>query len=155
MEIPMTRTNATPEAYGILLLRVSLGLMFIAHSVILKLMTFSLAGTAQYFESLGLPTFLAYATFWVEFIGGVLLVLGVQSRLVALALLPVLFGAFWVHAGNGWVFSAQGGGWEYPLYLIVLSVAQALLGDGVYALSPSRPLALGRRAPSSVGRAVA
>ena len=102
-------------------------------------MTFTLAGTAQYFESLGLPAFLAYATFWAELIGGVLLVLGVQSRWVALALLPVLFGAAWVHIGNGWVFSGQGGGWEYPLYLIVLSVAQALLGDGAYALQALTP----------------
>ena len=151
----MTRNTHTPESYGILLLRVSLGLMFIAHSVVLKWLTFGLPGTAQYFESLGLPAALAYATFWAEFIGGVLLVLGVQSRWVALTLLPVLFGALWVHAGNGWVFSNQGGGWEYPLYLIVLSVGQALLGDGAHALSPSRPLSFGRQAPSPLGRAAA
>ena len=151
----MTRNTPTPEAYGILLLRVSLGLMFIAHSLVLKWLTFTLAGTAQYFESLGLPAALAYATFWAELAGGVLLVLGVQSRWVALALLPVLLGALWVHAGNGWVFSGAGGGWEYPLYLIVLSVAQALLGDGAHALSPSRRLSFGRPAPSPLGRAAA
>jgi putative oxidoreductase len=140
---PMIQTNLSSAAYGTLLLRVSLGVMYIAHSLVLKWMTFGLAGTAQYFESLGLPALLAYATVFAELIGGVLLVLGVQSRWVALALLPVLFGAAWVHIGNGWVFSAQGGGWEYPLYLIVLSVAQALLGDGAHALSPSRRLSLG------------
>ncbi len=144
----MTHTDTSSTAYGTLLLRVSLGVMYIAHSVVLKWMTFGLAGTAQYFESLGLPAALAYATFFAEFIGGVLLVLGIQSRWVALALLPVLFGAAWVHIGNGWVFSAQGGGWEYPLYLIVLSVAQALLGDGAHALSPSRPLPLAPAARS-------
>jgi putative oxidoreductase len=137
----MTHTSTSSTAYGTLLLRVSLGVMYIAHSAILKWLTFGLAGTAQYFESLGLPASLAYATFFAELIGGVMLVLGIQTRWVALALLPVLFGAAWVHIGNGWVFSAQGGGWEYPLYLIVLSVAQALLGDGAHALSPSRPLA--------------
>jgi len=137
----MTHTSTSSTANGVLLLRVSLGVMYIAHSVILKWLTFGLAGTAQYFESLGLPASLAYATFFAELIGGVMLVLGIQARWVALALLPVLFGAAWVHIGNGWVFSAQGGGWEYPLYLIVLSVAQALLGDGAHALSPSRPLA--------------
>lgn len=138
----MTRNETTSTAYGALLLRVSLGVMFIAHSLVLKWMTFTLAGTAQYFESIGLPAFLAYVTFFAELIGGILLVLGVQSRWVALGLLPILAGATWVHLGNGWVFSAPGGGWEYPLYLIVLSVAQALLGDGAYALSPSRPLTL-------------
>jgi putative oxidoreductase len=136
----MTRNDTASTAYGTLLLRVSLGIMFIAHSLVLKWMTFTLAGTAQYFESIGLPGPLAYATFFAELIGGVLLVLGVQSRWVSLALLPILAGATWVHLGNGWVFSAPGGGWEYPLYLIVLCVAQALLGDGAYALSPSRQL---------------
>lgn len=134
--------QSSSNAYGVFLLRVSLGIMFIAHSLVLKLMTFTLAGTAQYFESLGLPAFLAYATFFAELIGGIMLVLGVQSRWVALALLPVLAGAAWVHIGNGWLFSAPGGGWEYPLYLIVLSVAQALLGDGAYALKPSSRLLL-------------
>lgn len=138
----MTRNETTSTAYGALLLRVSLGVMFIAHSLVLKWMTCTLAGTAQYFESIGLPGPLAYVTFFAELIGGILLVLGVQSRWVALGLLPILAGATWVHLGNGWVFSAPGGGWEYPLYLIVLSVAQALLGDGAYALSPSRPLTL-------------
>jgi putative oxidoreductase len=131
--------------YAALLLRVALGIMFLAHSVILKLMTFTLAGTAQFFESLGLPAPLAYLTFAAEAIGGALLVLGVQSRLAALALVPVLLGATWVHAGNGWVFSGANGGWEYPLFLIVVSLGVALLGDGAYALRP----AIGRSAAAA------
>jgi putative oxidoreductase len=55
-----------------------------------------------------------------------LLVLGIQTRIVALALLPILAGATWVHSGNGWVFENAGGGWEYPLFLIVLNVVVAL-----------------------------
>jgi putative oxidoreductase len=125
--------------YAATLLRVSLGAMFIAHSLILKYFVFTLPGTAQFFGSLGLPPALAYATFWAELIGGVLLVAGVGSRWVALALVPVLAGATWVHAGNGWVFSAQNGGWEYPVFLIVASLVQALLGDGRYALANALP----------------
>jgi putative oxidoreductase len=124
--------------YATLLLRVALGVMFFAHSVVLKLMTFTLAGTAQFFVSLGLPAWLAYATFLAETVGGVLLVLGVQTRWVALALSPILLGAVWVHSGNGWVFSADNGGWEYPAFLLLLCFIQALLGDGAYALSRSR-----------------
>jgi putative oxidoreductase len=111
---------------GAALLRVSLGAMFIAHSVLLKYFTFTLAGTAQYFASIGLPAFLAYAVFAAEAVGGVLLVLGIRTRWVALALVPVLLGAAWVHSGNGWVFSAPNGGWEYPLFLIVVSFVVAL-----------------------------
>lgn len=139
--MPLSHTRTDFTDYGVTLLRVSLGVMYLAHSVVLKLLTFGLAGTAGYFTSIGLPGWLAYLTFAAEAAGGVMLVLGIQARWVALALIPALAGAIlWVHGANGWVFTAPGGGWEYPLYLIVLSVAQALLGDGHYALSPSRRL---------------
>ena len=121
--------------YAATVLRVSLGFMYIAHSVVLKHFTFTLSGTAQFFESLGLPGALAYATFWAELIGGLLLIAGIGSRWVALALVPILAGATWVHAANGWVFSAQNGGWEYPVFLIAASVVLALLGDGKFALT--------------------
>lgn len=122
-------------AYAALILRVSLGVMYVAHSLVLKHYTYTLAGTVQFFGSLGLPAALAYATFWAELVGGVALVLGTGTRSVALLLIPILVGALWVHAGNGWVFSAANGGWEYPLFLIVVSFVAALLGDGKYALA--------------------
>ena len=129
----------TPAIVGDTLLRVTLGIMFIAHSVVLKYFTFTLAGTAQYFASIGLPASLAYVVFAAEAVGGVLLVLGLYTRWVSLALIPVLLGALWVHAGNGWVFNAPNGGWEYPLFLIVISVVVAL-----QAMVPAaRPLAAG------------
>lgn len=117
-----------------LTLRVVLGVVALAHSLYLKLVVFTLAGTAQFFESSGLPGLLAYAVFTVELLGGVALLLGFQARLAALALLPVLVGATWFHSGNGWLFTNSGGGWEYPLVLALLSVIQLLLGSGSYAL---------------------
>lgn len=126
--------------YGATLLRIALGAMFMAHGVILKLLTFGLAGTAAFFETLGYPGWLAYVVFAAEAVGGGLLILGVQTRWIALALLPIVLGATATHAGNGWVFTAANGGWEYPAYLSVLCLAQALVGDGAYALSPSRGL---------------
>jgi putative oxidoreductase len=125
-----TAVIKTPALVGDTLLRVALGIMFIAHSVLLKYFTFTLAGTAQYFDSIGLPASLAYVVFALEAIGGVLLVLNIATRWVALALVPVLLGAMWVHLGNGWVFSAPNGGWEYPLFLIVVSVVVALQSYG-------------------------
>jgi putative oxidoreductase len=119
--------NAKQHVLAANSLRITLGIMYLAHSIVLKYFTFTLAGTAQFFESLGLPAFLAYAVFAAEAIGGILLVLGIQTRIVALALIPVLAGAVWVHAGNGWVFNANGGGWEYPVFLIVVSAVTALL----------------------------
>ncbi len=118
---------------GITVLRVSLGTMYIAHAL-LKLVVFSLAGTSQYFASVGLPADLAYPVFVVELVGGIALVLGLYAPQVALALVPVLAGAAWVHLPNGWVHTSPGGGWEYPLFLMLSSVALWLLGDGAFAL---------------------
>ena len=120
--------------YAALLLRVALGAMFIAHAL-LKYYVFTLPGTAQFFQSIGLPGALAYATFWAELAGGALILAGVYSRWVAVALIPVLIGATWAHAGNGWLFTAANGGWEYPAFLTVAAAALALLGDGRFAVS--------------------
>ncbi len=134
----MSSTETAATQLGVLLLRLALGAMFLAHSVVLKLLTYGLPGTAQFFIAVGLPGWLAYVTFACEAAGGVLLVLGVQTRWVALALSPFLIGALvTVHFANGWVFTAANGGWEYPAYLFVLCVAQALVGDGAYAWKPS------------------
>src|SRR5688572_19041925 len=125
----------SPQQAGTALLRISLGLMFIAHGLILKYFTFTLAGTAQFFASIGLPGPLAYLVFLAETVGGILLLINFRTRWVALALLPVLFGAAWVHIGNGWVFSNANGGWEYPLFLIVITIVVALQAEPVRASS--------------------
>lgn len=122
------------------LLRVALGLMFIAHSWLLKLFVFTLPGTVKFFGAIGLPEWFAYVVFAAEAIGGILLVLGIQARWVALALVPILAGATWAHWSNGWMFGYTNGGWEYPLYLTLLAVAQFMLGDGSYVLMRSTPL---------------
>ena len=122
--------------YAALLLRVSLGIMFIGHGL-MKVFLFTLPGTAQFFEKVGFPGWTAYPVTTLEIVGGLLLVAGVYSRVVAAALIPVLIGAAMVHVGNGWVFSAPNGGWEYPVFLIVIAAVVALLGDGAYALKPA------------------
>jgi putative oxidoreductase len=128
----MIETRTAP--YAALVLRLSLGVMFVAHAL-LKLLVFTLPGTVQFFQSLGLPGPLAYVVFTAELLGGVLLIAGYKTRWVAAALVPILLGSTWAHVGNGWVFSAPNGGWEYPLFLTAAAVVQVLLGGGAYALS--------------------
>ena len=118
---------------GATLLRVALGSMWIAHAL-LKLLVFTLPGTAQYFASIGLPGALAYPVFAAELIAGVALLLGVYARQVALALLPIMLAAAWVHLPNGWVHTSPNGGWEYPVFLAVASLVLWLVGDGAWAL---------------------
>ena len=126
------------------LLRITLGVMYLTHSIVLKVFTFGFAGTAGYFASLGLPSATAYVVIAAEAVGGMLLLANVRTAWVSLGLLPVLFGALWVHSGNGWVFSAAGGGWEYPLFLIVVSVAGALQAFAARAVGvPATSRALG------------
>jgi putative oxidoreductase len=128
-------SDARLAPMGALTLRVALGVMYLAHGVVLKLLTFGLPGTAGFFSKVGLPGWLAYATFAAEAVGGVLLILGIWTRWIALSLMFPLIGAIiWVHGGNGWLFTAPGGGWEYPAFLLAASVALALLGDGAYAI---------------------
>ena len=119
--------------YAAFVLRVSLGAMFIAHAL-LKYAVFTLPGTAKFFESLGLPGPLAYATFAAELVGGTLILAGIGTRYVSAALVPVLLGALWAHAGNGWLFTSANGGWEYPAFLAAAATVLALLGDGKFAL---------------------
>jgi putative oxidoreductase len=133
---PSAPSTSSSTELGITVLRVSLGVMWIAHAL-LKLLVFSLPGTAQYFTSIGFAGFLAYPVFAAELLGGIALVLGLYARQAALALLPVMAVAAWVHLPNGWVHTSAGGGWEYPVFLIAASIALWLLGDGAAALKRS------------------
>ncbi|ARU54309.1 putative membrane protein [Oleiphilus messinensis] len=119
-----------------LLLRLTLGSVLLAHSLYLKWVVFTLQGTADYFSSIGLASWLAYVVFAAEVVAGVALLLGVATRWVALGVIPILLGATVVHWGNGWLFTRTGGGWEYPLVLTLMAVIQFYLGSGRLALKP-------------------
>jgi putative oxidoreductase len=117
-----------------LILRVSMGVMFLAHGLVLKVLTFTPAGTAAYFESIGYPGFLGYAVIAAEIAGGLALIAGFRVRLVSLLFVPLMIGAVLQHTGNGWVFSSPNGGWEFPVFWTVLLFVQALLGNGALAV---------------------
>ena len=130
---PSFLQNERNSRLAIALLRVALGSMFVAHGL-LKVFVFTLPGTAGFFESLGLPGFLAYVVAPAEILAGAALLLGYRTRVVAMAMVPILLGASMVHLGNGWLFTAPKGGWEYPVYLVVAAIAQSLLGSGAFSL---------------------
>ncbi|MXN63737.1 DoxX family membrane protein [Stappia sp. GBMRC 2046] len=122
---------------GAMLLRVALGIMWIAHAS-LKFLVFGIAGFASWLESQGLPSIFAWPVPLMEIILGLAMVFGVYSRYAAILLIPILLTATTVHLGNGWVFSNEGGGWEYPVFLFVAMLAHILIGDGSHAIKPSR-----------------
>ena len=121
-----------------LLLRLGLGTMFVAHGL-LKVFVFTLPGTVGFFEQVGFPGWTAYIVTFAEIGGGAALIAGIGVRAISLALLPVLLGAVFVHFGSGWVFSNPNGGWEYPAFLALVSIAVALLGPGKYVIRMPAP----------------
>lgn len=135
---PQTLASVANADLAATILRVSMGAMFLAHAW-LKFAIFTPAGTMTYFESLGLPGGLAWLVMLAELAGGIALILGVATRWVALALVPVILGSIYTpHGAAGFFFSNPGGGWEFPAFWAVALIAQALLGDGAFALKRSR-----------------
>jgi len=125
----MKHSSHSLPRYGAATLRVAIGLVMLAHAAA-KYFLYTLPGTAAFFAQHGFPGWTAYPVFLLEMVGGALLLLGWQTRWVSVALLPVMLGAWLVHAPNGWMFTAPNGGWEYPAFLILALAAQAMLGNG-------------------------
>ena len=124
-----TISNSFASTWGLSLLRIHFGVILLAHGW-LKISVFTIAGTVGYFASLGLPSIVAYLTIFGEIAAGVALIAGIQTRLASILSVPILLGATFVHLGNGWLFSAEGGGWEFPASLTVIAIAIALMGSG-------------------------
>lgn len=132
----MLKTYTAP--YAALLLRVSLGLLFLAHAGA-KIFLFTIPGFVAYFASLGMSAPMAYAILTLETLGGLALILGIYAPLVALPLaLEILGTIVIVHGANGWMSGNPGGGWEFPALWAVSLVALFLIGDGPYALRPTQ-----------------
>ena len=133
-------TGSNSPDHAATVLRLALGTMWITHAL-LKIFVYTLPGAAQFFASVGLPGFMVYPVVAMELAGGTALLLGFYGRQASLLLAPILLTAAWVHLPNGWVFSNPKGGWEYPVFLLVASLVQWLLGDGKWALRRSNLLA--------------
>ena len=130
---PVAAVRAGNAEIAALVLRVSMGVLFLAHAW-LKIAVFTPAGTAEFFASLGFPGPLAYVVIAAELLGGLALIAGIGTRFVSLALVPVLLGSIYApHGAAGFFFSNAGGGWEFPAFWAIALVVQALLGDGAYS----------------------
>ena len=122
------------QALGLTITRIALGMILFAHGYFLKVETLTIEGTVGFFENIGLPAIAAYLVIAGEILGGIALILGAFTRQAAWLSLPILLGATWMHLGNSWVFSAEGGGWEFPILLVALAIAVGLGGAGKYAI---------------------
>src|SRR3954469_2702578 len=123
---------------ALLVLRVVVGLFFAGHGAQKLFGSFGghgLAGTAGFFDSIGMRPGRrnAMAAGWSEFLGGVLLVLGLLSPLAAVLIISVMTVAILtVHAKNGpWVTDS---GWEYNAVLMAVAFTVAGAGPGEISL---------------------
>jgi putative oxidoreductase len=119
---------------AILIGRVILGVVLFAHGW-QKLMINGIAGTYGQFEKMGIPLAIVSASFasFVEFVGGVLIILGaLTSVVVALDLVVMVGAAGFVHFTHG-IF-AQDGGWELVGVIVAAELALAAYGPGRFSV---------------------
>jgi putative oxidoreductase len=132
MSTPTTRS--APQDLGLLVTRIALGGVMIAHGI-QKAFLQGFAGTQQGFGSMGapLPGLTAVLVTLLELVGGVAIVLGLATRVVALLYALTMVGAaVLVHLPNG--FYAADGGWELVGLLAIVSVALVVAGPGRLSL---------------------
>lgn len=135
MTASISSTSASTSAdLAAFVLRVTSGVLFLLHAG-LKIFVFTPAGTAGFFQSIGLPGPLAYLVILIEVLGAIALIVGYKVRIVAPVLAVLLVGTIvTVHGAAGFFFSNPNGGWEYPAFWAITLIATALLGDGAYSI---------------------
>ncbi len=135
----MNIVDKTYDATAAMFLRMGLGIMWIAHAL-LKWFVFTIPGFASWLESQGIPAFMAWPVFLLELTGGLMILIGFYGRYFSAALIPIMLVATWTHLSNGWLHTSEGGGWEYPMFLVLASIVHILLGDGRFAMRTNQAL---------------
>ncbi|MDJ0321021.1 DoxX family protein [Pseudarthrobacter sp. PS3-L1] len=139
----MKKSSATSAA--LLILRVALGVIFTAHGW-QKFNEFTIAGTQASFAQMGVPAadVVAPVVAVLELAGGVALILGLFTRIVAALLALDMLGAlFLVHAAAG--IYVTNGGYELVLILAASAAALSLAGAGGFSIDAAFSGRRGRR----------
>jgi putative oxidoreductase len=122
---------------ALLVFRVAVGAVMLAHGLNHIYGGGKIAGTARWFESLGMRPGIVHA--WLaslsEVAGGIALILGLLTPLGGAAVIGVMLVA-WItnHRGNGFFIFRPGEGWEYVMTLTFCGLALAVLGPGEWSL---------------------
>jgi putative oxidoreductase len=113
--------------WSMLVLRVSLGVIFLAHGL-QKISMFE--GIVKFFDSIGLPVMLVYVVTAIETVGGACLILGLFTRAAASGIIMVMLGAIvTVKFGKGFL-----NGYEFDVSLLAMAVSLLLSGSNTFSL---------------------
>lgn len=125
----MATTNDHRPAWGLLPLRIVVGIVFIAHGW-LKLSSFGIAGTAKFMGGLGVPvpSVTAVCIITLEIVGGLALIVGGATRVFAALLACDMLGAIFFAKRHAGFFSPKG--WELELTLCAAALTLAIIGAG-------------------------
>jgi len=117
------------QPLALLAMRLALGAIMVAHGY--HKVFGGLHHHAQMVASLGLPAWLAYVSAFVEFFGGLMILVGFFTRAAAFAIFINLFVAIWkVHLHNGLIGGPDRPGYEFPLAAAALAFALIFFGGG-------------------------
>jgi putative oxidoreductase len=139
LDTPAARTERGGVDTALLLARIALGIPFIFHGAQIAFGAFGGPGLAGFSGFTHMPLPVAALVGYGEFLGGLGILSGVLSRLASGGVGLIMLGAiFLVHLKNG--YSVQKEGIEYPLTLLLLSLALIAAGPGRHALGRALPL---------------
>ncbi len=118
---------------SIFLLRIVLGISFFVHGLV-KFQG-GIGNTVGWFESIGIPGFLAYVVGTIELVGGIALILGLGTRIVSALLAVVMIGAILkVKLAIGFLGSAEMAGYELDLAFLVIALFLAINGSKLWSV---------------------
>ncbi|CEH30343.1 oxidoreductase [Aneurinibacillus migulanus] len=118
---------------GTLILRLVIGITFLIHG--LDKFQSGIGNIAGWFESIGLPGFLAYIVATIETVGGIAVILGLGTRIVSFLFILVLAGAIiTVKSAVGFTGNGQMAGYELDLALLAIAVHLAINGSSLYSV---------------------
>ncbi|MFE4811620.1 DoxX family protein [Peribacillus simplex] len=126
------------QEIGTFLLRVMLGISFFLHG--LSKFKGGLDNTAGWFQSIGIPGFMAYVVGIIELVGGIALIIGLGTRIISALLVFIMAGAIvYVKFPAGFMGNGEGTGYELDLVLMIIALHLVMNGSRFLSIDSKLP----------------
>ncbi|MFS0600945.1 DoxX family protein [Peribacillus frigoritolerans] len=126
------------QEIGTFLLRVMLGISFFLHG--LSKFKGGLENISGWFQSIGIPGFMAYVVGMIELVGGIALIIGLGTRIISALLVFIMAGAIvYVKFPAGFMGNGEGSGYELDLVLMIIALHLVLNGSRFLSIDSKLP----------------